>query len=117
MAKRNCREDNGEIRFDYDMAIALPFNAGGETPQVDMWPLFTALAQKPLLLVRGAKSELLAAETAAKMQAKAPGMKFALVQGVGHAPELNEPEALSAIEDFLALFDRTSTTGERTQAG
>ncbi len=26
MAKRNCREENGQIRFDYDMAIALPFN-------------------------------------------------------------------------------------------
>ena len=26
MAQRNCREDNGEIVFDYDMAIALPFN-------------------------------------------------------------------------------------------
>jgi pimeloyl-ACP methyl ester carboxylesterase len=117
MAKRNCREENGEIRFDYDMAIALPFNTGGETPQVDMWPLFAALAQKPLLLVRGAKSELLAAETAARMQAEAPQMKFALVQGVGHAPELNEPEALSAIEDFLVSFDLTSTADERTQAG
>jgi pimeloyl-ACP methyl ester carboxylesterase len=117
MAKRNCREENGEIRFDYDMAIALPFNTGGETPQVDMWPLFHALAQRPLLVVRGAKSELLSAETAARMQAEAPRMKFALVEGVGHAPELNEPEAVVAIEDFLASFDRTVETNEQTQAG
>jgi pimeloyl-ACP methyl ester carboxylesterase len=101
MAKRNCREEDGEIRFDYDAAIALPFNSGGETPQVDMWPLFTALAQKPLLLVRGAKSQLLTAETAEKMQAAAPAMRFAEVAGVGHAPELNEPEAAAAIEAFL----------------
>ena len=32
MAKRNCREENGEIRFDYDMAIAEPFKASGPTP-------------------------------------------------------------------------------------
>ena len=29
MARRNCREDNGEIRFDYDMAIAEPFKTAG----------------------------------------------------------------------------------------
>lgn len=117
MAKRNCREENGEIRFDYDMAIALPFNTGGEAPQVDLWPLFAALAQKPLLVIRGAKSELLTAETAARMRAEAPGMKFALIEGVGHAPELNEPEAVAAIEEFLASMDRVATGGEQTRAG
>lgn len=117
MAKRNCREENGEIRFDYDMAIALPFNTGGEAPQVDLWPLFAALAQKPLLVIRGAKSELLTAETAARMRAEAPGMKFALIEGVGHAPELNEPEAVTAIEEFLASMDRVAAGGEQTRAG
>jgi pimeloyl-ACP methyl ester carboxylesterase len=102
MAKRNCREDNGEIRFDYDMAIAEPFKTAGPTPQVDLWPLFTALAQKPLLVVRGAKSDLLTAGTAAKMQAAAPHMKLAVIPGVGHAPELSEPEAVAAIDEFLA---------------
>lgn len=101
MAKRNCREDNGEIRFDYDMAIAEPFKTAGPTPQVDLWPLFTALGQKPLLVVRGAKSDLLTAETAVKMQAVAPHMKLAVVPGVGHAPELSEPEAVAAIDEFL----------------
>jgi pimeloyl-ACP methyl ester carboxylesterase len=102
MAKRNCREEDGEIRFDYDMAIAEPFKTLGAAPQVDLWPLFTALGQKPLLVVRGAKSDLLTAETAAKMQQAAPGMRLATVAGVGHAPELNEPEAVAAIDNFLA---------------
>ena len=102
MAKRNCREENGEVRFDYDMAIAEPFrNLGPTPPQVDLWPLFAALGKKPLLVVRGAKSDLLTAETAAKMQAVAPHMKLAVVPGVGHAPELNEPEAVAAIDEFL----------------
>ena len=102
MAKRNCREDNGEICFDYDMAIAEPFRSAGPAPQVDLWPLFQALGQKPLLVVRGAKSDLLTARTAAKMQSVAPHMKLAVVQGVGHAPELNEPESIAAIDEFLA---------------
>ena len=101
MAKRNCREDNGEIRFDYDMAIAEPFKTAGPVPEVDLWPLFAALGQKPLLVVRGERSDLLTAETASKMQSVAPGMKLAVVPGVGHAPELSETEAVTAIEDFL----------------
>jgi pimeloyl-ACP methyl ester carboxylesterase len=102
MAKRNCREENGEIRFDYDMAIAEPFRTAGPVPQVDLWPLFDALGHKPLLVVRGEKSDLLTAETAAKMHAVAPGMKLVVVPGVGHAPELSEPEAVAAIDEFLA---------------
>jgi len=101
MAKRNCREENGEIRFDYDMAIAEPFRTAGPAPQVDLWPLFAALGHKPLLVVRGEKSDLLTAETAAKMRAIAPAMKLAVVAGVGHAPELSEPEAVAAIDEFL----------------
>ncbi|HKP33847.1 MAG TPA: alpha/beta hydrolase [Sphingomicrobium sp.] len=104
MAKRNCREVDGEIRFDYDMAIAEPFRTTGPTPNVDLWPLFAVLASKPLLVVRGAKSDLLTAETARKMNEVAPDAKFAVVDGVGHAPELNEPEAVTAIDAFLDTF-------------
>src|SRR5947209_1960429 len=102
MARRNCREDDGEIRFNYDMAIAEPFKTSGPTPHVDLWPFFTVLGQKPLLVVRGAKSDLLTEATAARMRQVAPDMTLAVVPGVGHAPELNEPEAVAAINAFLA---------------
>jgi len=101
MAKRNCREDNGEIVFDYDEAIALPFAAAPSTPTVDLWPFFAALAHKPLLVIRGAKSDLLSAETLAKMHEVTPRMRSAVVAGVGHAPDLSEPEAAAAIAAFL----------------
>jgi pimeloyl-ACP methyl ester carboxylesterase len=102
MAKRTAREEEGEIRFDYDMAIALPFSGAGPTPHVDMWPLFVALAQKPLLVVRGENSDLLSAEAVEKMASAAPNVEFAVVPGVGHAPDLGEPEAIAAIDAFLA---------------
>jgi pimeloyl-ACP methyl ester carboxylesterase len=105
MAQRNCREENGEIVFDYDMAIALPFNTASPAPQFDMWPLFAALAQKPLLVIRGERSDLLSAAAAEKMQAAAPDMRLAVVPGVGHAPELSEPEAIAAIDAFLAAIE------------
>jgi pimeloyl-ACP methyl ester carboxylesterase len=105
MAKRNCREEKGEIRFDYDMAIAEPFKTTGPVPRVDLWPLFEALGKKPLLVVRGSKSDLLTEATVARMQKVAPQMKLATVAGVGHAPELNELEATMAIDEFLARID------------
>lgn len=106
MARRNCREENGEIVFDYDAAIAEPFNSSSPTPQVDMWPLFAALAQKPLLAIRGARSDLLSAATLEQMHAAAPAMKSAVVAGVGHAPDLDEPEAVAAIDAFLREVER-----------
>jgi pimeloyl-ACP methyl ester carboxylesterase len=105
MAKRNCREEGGEIRFDYDMAIAEPFKSLGPVPTVDLWPFFTALGEKPLLVIRGERSDLLTAETAAKMRQAVPGMKLATVAGVGHAPHLDEPQAIAAIDDFLSSLD------------
>lgn len=105
MARRNCREEDGEIRFDYDMAIAEPFKSAGPAPAVDLWALFKMLAAKPLLVVRGEKSDLLTAETAQRMCEAAPGVRLLTVAGVGHAPELNEPEAVAAIDAFLDSLD------------
>jgi pimeloyl-ACP methyl ester carboxylesterase len=101
MAKRTCREKDGAIGFDYDMAIGDPFKSDSPTPQIDMWPLFHALAAKPLLVIRGERSDLLSADAAERMQREAPAMQLAVVQGVGHAPDLDEPDAVAAIDSFL----------------
>ena len=105
MAHRVCREDKSEIIFDYDMAIALPFETHGPVPKVDLWPLFKALGQRPLLVVRGEQSDLLSADALEKMHEAAPGMKSVTVPGVGHAPTLDEPEALEAIDALLGSLD------------
>jgi len=101
MARRVCREEQGRIVLDYDMAIALPFQTKGPAPHVDLWPLFRSLGRTPLLVVRGAKSDLLTADTAIRMKHEVPDMKLAIVPGIGHAPELSEPEASAAIDEFL----------------
>jgi len=101
MARRHCREREGEIQFDYDMAIAEPFKTSGPVPKIDMWPLFLALAEKPLLLVRGEISLLLGAPAAEKMRELAPQMRFVTVAATGHSPELTEPDAVAAIDSFL----------------
>jgi pimeloyl-ACP methyl ester carboxylesterase len=106
MAKRNCREQDGEIVYDYDMTIAVPFKISGPAPRVDLWPLFSSLAQKPLLVVRGELSDLLSAASMEKMRLAAPFAKFAVVPGVAHAPTLGEPAAVAAIDGFLGSLDQ-----------
>ena len=107
MARRVCREDKGAIVFDYDMAIAFPLEAQGPAPKVDLWPLFKVLGRKPLLVVRGERSDLLSAAALQKMHDAVPDMRSVTVPGVGHAPTLDEADALEAIDRFLeALVDR-----------
>ena len=101
MAHRVCREDDGAIRFDYDFAIALPFDTRGAVPSIDMWPLFKALGEHPLLVVRGEQSDLLSAAALERMHEAVPAMQSVTVPGVAHAPMLDEPEAVEAIRAFL----------------
>jgi pimeloyl-ACP methyl ester carboxylesterase len=103
MAKRlMVLSSNDRIVFDYDMKIAEPFQAMDASAQPDLWPGIDALAGKPVLLVRGALSDILGAETLAAMQARLPAAEAVTVAGVGHAPTLDEPEAVAAIARLLA---------------
>jgi pimeloyl-ACP methyl ester carboxylesterase len=87
----------GRIVVDYDKQIAAPFRLPGGEAGVDLWPAFDALAAKPLLIVRGAMSDILAADTAKDMQARAKDGALCTVARVGHAPTLDEPAARAAI--------------------
>jgi pimeloyl-ACP methyl ester carboxylesterase len=107
MARRNCLEQGGKIVFDYDRAIGDVFKTAGPVPKIDLWPLFIALAQKPLLIIRGALSELLSAASARKMRQAAPNAAHVEIPDVGHAPMLDEPEAVGAIDEFLKGLERT----------
>lgn len=91
----------GRIVYDYDMRIAEPFKQPGGEAGFDLWPLFRALAGTPSLLVRGEISDLLSAAGAEKMLAEAPLMEQVVVPRVGHAPTLDEPEAIAGIDALL----------------
>jgi len=90
----------GRIVLDYDMRIAEPFKLPNDSA-VDLWPAFRGLAAIPTTLVRGELSDLLSAETAARMKKEMPKLVVARVPGIGHAPTLDEPEAVAAIDALL----------------
>jgi pimeloyl-ACP methyl ester carboxylesterase len=89
------------LALNYDPALRKGFEAA-EQPAADLWPLFDALAGVPLAVVRGANSDLLTAETVAKMRERRPEMIVADVPDRGHVPFLDEPEALAALDALLA---------------
>ena len=101
-ARRTFREGaDGSLVLDYDPAIA---SAGAGAPIPDLWPVWEALASLPILAIRGGTSDILSAATLERMAERHPRMTACTVPGVGHAPMLDEPEAIAAIEDFLAQF-------------
>ncbi len=77
--------------------------ATGPTP--DLWPAFRALAPVPTLAIRGALSDILSAETPARMREVKPDLETLVLEGRGHAPTLDEPASRAAIR---ALLDRVS---------
>src|SRR5262249_40581125 len=107
MARRTHHQlDDGRVELDYDPHIALAFaDIDFDAPPPDMTPLFQALAQKPMLSVRGSISDICPASVAEKMRALKPDLDEALIENVGHAPMLDEPAAWDAILDFLARVD------------
>jgi pimeloyl-ACP methyl ester carboxylesterase len=97
------RDEGGKPVLDHDSRIGDATRAAMAQPQAfDSWALFGAFAHLPLLVLRGGNSDLLSAETVAKMRAQKPDLQSAEVPGRGHAPLLNEPESLAAIDAFLA---------------
>jgi pimeloyl-ACP methyl ester carboxylesterase len=102
-ARRVGRERaDGWVEFAYDPAIASAFNTPPDSPPPSMIPLFEALAERPILVVRGAISDLLSPQGVATMKRVKPDLEYVEVPDVGHAPTLEEPQAWDAIASFLA---------------
>lgn len=93
--------EGGRIIFDYDPRIADPFRLPGGEAAGDMWLAFAALEGVPVLSIRGALSDLFAGETQAEMARRLPGLETLVVEAVGHAPTLDEPECVAAVERLL----------------
>lgn len=104
-ARRTCRENaDGSVEFAYDPAIARSMeDEQPATVPPDLWALWDALANIPVLAIRGAKSDILSASTLAQMAERRGGdLAFVELPGRGHAPILDEPFAITAIRAFLA---------------
>jgi pimeloyl-ACP methyl ester carboxylesterase len=102
MAKRCFRLTSaGRIVADYDKKISEPFRLSGGDAGQDLWPVLDGMASVPTLILHGELSDVLSEATARAMVARLSNAKYVNVSGVGHAPTLDEAEALAAIDAFL----------------
>jgi pimeloyl-ACP methyl ester carboxylesterase len=88
------------IRLDMDPRIGDAVRELNSTP-ADLWPVFAMLRDMPALAIRGANSDILSETTLARMAETKPDLATAIIPNRGHAPLLNEPESLAAIDAFL----------------
>lgn len=101
-AHRIMYETPAGIEFQYDMRIADNFRVATEGPQGANWHLYETLAGRPILILRGERSDLLSAEIAEQMVEKlAIDAELVVVPDVGHTPNLEEPEAQAAMDRLL----------------
>ncbi|MER8367212.1 alpha/beta hydrolase [Mesorhizobium sp. M1378] len=70
-------------------------------PLPDLWPQFDALAAIPMLVIRGANSKLLSAETLEQMRTRRTDIETITVDGQGHAPFLETAGLPGSIAGFL----------------
>jgi pimeloyl-ACP methyl ester carboxylesterase len=89
----------------YDKAILNGLNEADLTAvPANLWSVWGQLGAMPTLVVRGELSDILSAETLAQMIASHPTMTAVTVPRRGHAPMLDEPVALVAIDQFLSTI-------------
>lgn len=93
---------DGQFDLNYDRNIGLAAREGVSGLPQDPWQMFDALRNKPTLLVHGKLSDILTEDIVVKMSARNPDLRVATVPNRGHAPLLNELEAVNAIKSYIA---------------
>jgi len=110
-ARRSYRENSDGVPVpDMDPKIAQAFHNPSVAP-ADLWPLYAQIKRVPLLVIRGALSDLLSAATLERMAREKPDLEHITVANRGHTPLLNEPECLAAIDAFVARHGEDPTHG------
>ena len=101
-AEDNGRLQSGRLQLRYDPALARTLDAVSvDAPLPEMWPQFEALANVPLLGIRGENSDILSPATFAEMGKRHFGFEAHIVKGQGHAPLLLDATTIAAIADFV----------------
>ena len=90
---------DGRYAFAYDPGIAQAFREASQA-DVDLWPVWEQL-DLPILVIRGAESDVLRHADAVAMTERGPGSDLIEFAGVGHAPVLMDPAQITPVRDWL----------------
>lgn len=114
-ARNTWKSEDGALVPTYDVRLDRTLaEVDIERPLPTMWNEFDALARVPVLVIRGANSDILSAATVAEMRVHHPTMEIVEVADQGHVP-LFDQDTVPAIIAFIAKCDETQrhkpTTG------
>jgi pimeloyl-ACP methyl ester carboxylesterase len=104
-AQRTWREHGGGLVPAYDVRLAQALHKADLRTPPTLWNQFDALARVPLMVIRGANSDMLASTTVHAMLARRAEIDIAVVPDQGHAPLLAEPKLIRRIAGFAASCD------------
>ena len=102
MAHAIYREIDGEFRLDFDPALVNGLAAFDlSKPLPTLWTQFEAMADIPVMVIRGENSLLLSEATVDEMKRRHPGTDAITVPGQGHAPFLHTSGLAERIAAFI----------------
>jgi len=109
-ARRTWRIKDGALEPTYDVRLARTLaDFDIEKPLPPLWNEFDALRGVPVLVIRGANSDILSAATVAAIAARHPGLQVLEVPDQGHVPAL-EGDIVARVADFVAACDKAHST-------
>ena len=95
-------EANGTLTLAYDRNLARTLDdVDPNGPIPDIWPIFDELGDIPVMVVRGALSDLLSAATVAEMARRHPGLVAVEVPDEGHTPFLHRAGLVERVAEFV----------------
>ncbi len=104
-AQRTWREHRGALMPNHDLKLARALRGVSLERLPTLWDQFDALAHIPLMVIRGANSDMLASTTVNAMLARRGQLEVVVVPDQGHAPLLAEPKVIRRIAAFVASCD------------
>src|SRR5450631_1179128 len=100
-ARRTFRQENGALVPTYDVNLAKTLEGVDfEKPFPPLWSQFDALGHCPMMVIRGANSDLLSPATAEAMRARRATLETIEVPDQGHTPLLAEADVIARIANF-----------------